>query len=120
MPYEAVSAYTVVIGETGAATSVTVHGSADEAWRALSEAVRGRSSRWLPRNADAAELADRWRAGAPERRFWQVSAHQLQVMMPAAGDVPQRCGARQPPAPPPAAPRWRRRNRGAAGGATVS
>ena len=85
MPYEAVSAYTVVVGETGSATTVTVHGSAEEAWQALADAVRGRTTRWMPRNVDAATLADRWRAGAPQQRFWQVSAHQLQVMVPATG-----------------------------------
>ncbi|HEU0088230.1 MAG TPA: hypothetical protein VFQ77_11385 [Pseudonocardiaceae bacterium] len=90
MPYEAVSAYTVLIGETGKATTVTVHGSADEAWRALAEAVRSRSTRWMPRSGEPASLADRWRLGAPERRFWQVSAHQLQVMVPATGEPPSR------------------------------
>lgn len=90
MPYEAVSAYTVLVGETGSATTVTVHGSADEAWRALAEAVRSRSTRWVPRSAEPATLADRWRLGDPERRFWQVSAHQLQVMVPATGATPSR------------------------------
>ncbi|MGQ0777750.1 MAG: hypothetical protein ACT4NY_25635 [Pseudonocardiales bacterium] len=90
MPYEAVSAYTVLVGESGSATTVTVHGSADEAWRALAEAVRRRSTRWMPRNAEAATLADRWRMGDPERRFWQVSAHRLQVMVPTTGSTPNR------------------------------
>lgn len=90
MPYEAVSAYTVLVGESGATTTVTVHGSAEEAWRALAEAVRSRSTRWMPRGAEAATLADRWRMGDPERRFWQVSAHQLQVMVPATGATPSR------------------------------
>lgn len=110
MPYEAVSAYTVLIGETGGPTTVTVHGSADEAWQALVEAVRSRSTRWMPRNADPAELADRWRSGDPQRRFWQVSAHQLQVMVPAAGQVPLRPVDQRPAEPP---GRWRRRNRSA-------
>jgi hypothetical protein len=128
MPYEAVSAYTVLIGETGKPTTVTVHGSADEAWQALVEAVRSRSTRWMPRNADAATLADRWRSGDPERRFWQVSAHQLQVMVPAAG-VPLRPAEQRPADQRPAdqrpadqrpadqrsaaepVSRWRRRNR---------
>lgn len=90
MPYEAVSAYTVLIGETGSTTTVTVHGSADEAWRALAEAVRSRSTRWMPRGTEAATLADRWRLGDPTRRFWQVSAHQLQVLVPATGTAPSR------------------------------
>lgn len=110
MPYEAVSAYTVLVGETGSATTITVHGSADEAWRALAEAVRSRSTRWMPRGGEAATLADRWRMGAPERRFWQVSAHQLQVMVPATSAILTH------PAAPPADPtttnrarRWRPR-----------
>ncbi|HEY2764843.1 MAG TPA: hypothetical protein VGJ13_12660 [Pseudonocardiaceae bacterium] len=90
MPYEAVSAYTVLVGETDGTTTVTVHGSADQAWRALAEAVRGRSTRWMPRNDDAAALADRWRQADPQRRFWQVSSHQLQVMVPASMSAPTR------------------------------
>ncbi|MGH3795126.1 MAG: hypothetical protein ACRDSP_09575 [Pseudonocardiaceae bacterium] len=90
MPYEAVSAYTVVVGESDGVTTVTVHGSADEAWRALIQAVRSRSTRWMPRNDEAAGLADRWRLGDPERRFWQVSSHQLQVMVPATVTPPSR------------------------------
>jgi hypothetical protein len=90
MPYEAVSAYTVLVGETDGTTTVTVHGSADEAWRALAEAVRSRSTRWMPRHGEAAALADRWRLGDPGRRFWQVSSHRLQVMVPTAGATPSR------------------------------
>ncbi|HEX2301127.1 MAG TPA: hypothetical protein VHH34_21905 [Pseudonocardiaceae bacterium] len=112
MPYESVSAYTVLIGETGSATTVTVHGSADEAWQALAEAVRSRSTRWVPRTADAAALADRWRSGAPQRRFWQVSAHQLQVMVPTSGEPPSRPAGSSVPATRPRAPwRWRQRAR---------
>ncbi len=115
MPYEAVSAYTVLVGEAGSATTVTVHGSAEEAWRALIEAVRSRTTRWMPRNGDAAALADRWREGDPERRFWQVSAHQLQVMVPAAGQTPSRPAPASPTARAAAAPRshrrWRHRKR---------
>lgn len=108
MPYEAVSAYTVVVGETDRTTTVTVHGTADEAWQALAEAIRSRSTRWMPRSSDAATLADRWRQGDPQRRFWQVSAHQLQVMVPATSKAPRR-----PVASPTAAPKsprpWHRR-----------
>ena len=112
MPYEAVSAYTVLVGEAGSATTVTVHGSADEAWRALIEAVRCRTTRWMPRNGDAAALADRWREGDPERRFWQVSAHQLQVMVPATGQTPSRPAPASPTARAAAEPRpWRWRHR---------
>ncbi|MGH3931243.1 MAG: hypothetical protein ACRDTF_14855 [Pseudonocardiaceae bacterium] len=113
MPYEAVSAYTVLVGETGTATTITVHGSADEAWRALAEAVRSRSNRWMPRGAEAAALADRWRMGDPERRFWQVSAHRLQVMVPATGTTLTRPAG--PSTEPPKAGhprgRWRSRRR---------
>lgn len=112
MPYESVSAYTVLVGETGSATTVTVHGSADEAWQALTEAVRSRSTRWMPRNDDAAALADRWRSGAPQRRFWQVSAHQLQVMVPTTGEPPGRPASVPAAAAEPRSPwRWRHRTR---------
>lgn len=110
MPYESVSAYTVLIGETGAATTVTVHGTADEAWQALAEAVRSRTTRWMPRNGDAAALADRWRSDDPQRRFWQVSAHQLQVMVPATGEPPSRPPGSSAPPPEPRS-LWTRRRR---------
>lgn len=90
MPYDAVSAYTVVLGETGGRTSVTVHGSADQAWSALDRAIRSRGTRWLPRatgESDVAALADRWRDADPGQRFWQVSAHRLQVMVPTAAGL---------------------------------
>lgn len=109
MPYEAVSAYTVLVGETGSATTVTVHGSADEAWRALTEAVRSRSSRWMSRHGDAAALADRWRSSDPQRRFWQVSTHQLQVMVPATGQPPSPSAGTPEAAAKPRSP-WRWRN----------
>jgi hypothetical protein len=113
MPYEAVNAYTVLIGETDSVTTVTVHGSADEAWQALAEAVRNRSTRWMPRTGEAAALADRWRQGDPQRRFWQVSAHQLQVMVPATGATPSR-PVPSPPTETTASRGWRRRTRKAA------
>jgi hypothetical protein len=113
MPYEAVNAYTVLVGEAGNSTTVSVHGSAEEAWQALTEAVRNRSTRWMPRSGDAAALADRWRRGDPERRFWQVSAHQLQVMVPATVTAPSRptgpSSRAAEPSPPSRWPRrWRR------------
>lgn len=113
MPYEAVNAYTVLVGESGSATTVSVHGSADAAWRALDEAVRSRSTSWMPRTGDAAALADRWRRGAPERRFWQVSAHQLQVMMPTTGTTPHRPAGPSPTGTETRSPwRWRSHGRG--------
>jgi hypothetical protein len=116
MPYEAVNAYTVLIGETGSATTVSVHGSAAEAWDALAEAVRNRSTHWMPRYGEASALADRWRRGDPERRFWQVSAHQLQVIVPATGTAPSRSVESPPPSAQTRSPRrWRPRWRGHAG-----
>ncbi|MFN2495869.1 MAG: hypothetical protein ABR608_08165 [Pseudonocardiaceae bacterium] len=110
MPYEAVNAYTVLVGEVGSTTTVSVHGSAEEAWQALAEAVRTRSTRWMPRSGEAATLADRWRQGAPERRFWQVSAHQLQVMVPATGTAPSRLAGPSPRTAKVSSPsRWPRR-----------
>lgn len=90
MPYEVVSAYTLVIGE-GAESSerpeVTVHTTADDAWRALDAAVRERCGmRPRPRRRvdpeAAARLADAWRAADPESRYWQVTAHRLPIMVP--------------------------------------
>lgn len=110
MPYEAVNAYTVLVGEVGNSTTVSVHGSAEEAWQALVEAVCRRSTRWMPRSGEPAAVADRWRRGDPDRRFWQVSAHQLQVMMPATGAAPSRPAKPSRSAPEAGTPRrWSRR-----------
>lgn len=88
MTYDAVSAYTVLFGDGDAPASVSVHGSADEAWGALDVLVRGRSRRWRARGGavdedQVTELAERWRRADPGRRYWQVSAHRLQVTVPA-------------------------------------
>ena len=39
-------------------------------------------------------LADAWRAGNPEERYWQILSHQLAVPIPEIGR--QRALARQP------------------------
>jgi hypothetical protein len=86
--YDAVSAYTVLFGDGEAPARVTVHGSADEAWGALDQLVRGRSRRWRSRPGTidedrVTELAERWRRADPGRRYWQVSPHRLRVTVPA-------------------------------------
>ncbi len=88
MAYDAVSAYTVLFGDGDAPASVSVHGSADEAWGALDVLVRGRSRRWRARTVavdehQVTDLAERWRRADPTRRYWQVSSHRLQVTVPA-------------------------------------
>lgn len=90
MPYEVVSAYTLVLGEDSAAAErpeVTVHTTADDAWRALDTAVRERCGmRPRPRrrvDPDAVtRLADAWRSADPGSRYWQVTAHRLPIMLP--------------------------------------
>lgn len=130
MPYEVVSAYTLVLGEAaesgpadGAAAGaaggpaaevagavalaagtarpeVSVHSTAEDAWRALDAGVRARCGmRPRPRrqiDPDAVvRLADAWRAADPTARYWQVTAHRLPIMVPelarpAAPVVPAR------------------------------
>ncbi|MEQ3554942.1 hypothetical protein WIS52_31135 [Pseudonocardia nematodicida] len=90
MPYEVVSAYTLVLGEDGhddAAPQVSVHTTADDAWRALDAGVRERCGmRPRPRrrvDSDAVvRFADAWRAADPAARYWNVTAHRLPVMVP--------------------------------------
>lgn len=88
MTYDAVSAYTVLFGDGEAPGTVSVHGSADEAWGALDVLVRGRSRRWRARpgavdEARVTEAAERWRRADPERRYWHVAPHRLRVTVPA-------------------------------------
>lgn len=109
MTYDAVSAYTVLLGDGVAPTTVSVHGSAADAWHALDAAVtasavrgggarRGRRHAWrvraAPRREPATvevvesrvrETAERWRLADPGRRFWNVTSHRLQVTVPAIG-----------------------------------
>ncbi|MBW0104925.1 hypothetical protein [Pseudonocardia sp. KRD291] len=87
MPHELVSAYTLVVGEDEDQPSVTVHTTADDAWRALDREIRERCGmRTRPRRAvdadGASRLADAWRAADPESRYWQVTAHRLPIMLP--------------------------------------
>lgn len=88
MPYEVVSAYTLVLGEDAdGRPAVTVHTTAEDAWRALDAGVRERCGmRPRPRrqvDPDAVtRLADAWRAAEPEARYWQVTAHRLPIMVP--------------------------------------
>lgn len=90
MPYEVVSAYTLVLGEDagdGSRPEVTVHTTALDAWRALDAGVRERCGmRPRPRRSiepeAVARLADAWRAADPSARYWQVTAHRLPVMVP--------------------------------------
>lgn len=98
MPYEVVSAYTLVLGEhpgepvdpadaVPVRPEVSVHTTAEDAWRALDAGVRERCGmRPRPRRSidpDAVvRLADAWRAGDPGTRYWQVTAHRLPIMVP--------------------------------------
>lgn len=111
MPYEVVSAYTLVLGEhpgdvvepdpgdpdAGGAVAgrpeVSVHTTAEDAWRALDAGVRERCGmRPRPRRVidpDAVvRLADAWRAGDPGARYWQVTAHRLPIMVPELARAP--------------------------------
>jgi hypothetical protein len=87
MTFEVVSVYTLLVGDAGGPPTVSVHTTADDAWRALDAEVR-RRCRMRPRprrrmDAEAAtRLADAWRAGEPESRFWNVAVHRLPVPLP--------------------------------------
>lgn len=87
MSFEVVSAYTMLVGDGADPPLVTVHTTAEDAWRALDGEVRERCGmRPRPRlemDADAvARLANAWRAGDPERRYWNVTVHRLPVPVP--------------------------------------
>jgi hypothetical protein len=110
--YDAVSAYTVMLGDGVGPTTVSVHGTAVDAWAALGSALGTPPAgapaprrRWLPGvvrpNAPVAvvpraglsqdevhEAAESWRLLDPDRRFWQVTAHRLQVTVPAINTGP--------------------------------
>jgi hypothetical protein len=90
MSYDVVSVYSLLIGDEHGPATVSVHASADEAWRALDREVRARCGlRPRPRRVidpDAAtRLADAWRSGDLESRFWQIHPHQLTLMVPEIG-----------------------------------
>jgi hypothetical protein len=91
--FDVVSAYTLVIGDEDGPASVGVYASAEEAWRALDREVRSRCRmRPRPRRVVDAEattrLADAWRAGDPESRYWQIRCHSLPVAIPVIGRPP--------------------------------
>ena len=93
MPYEVVSAYTLLVGDIASAPTVSVHTTADEAWRALDAEIRWRCGmRPRPRlqmDADAAtRLANAWRAGDPECRYWNLTVHRLPVPVPEIAQLP--------------------------------
>ena len=103
MARDVVSAYTLILGDEYGPATVGVYSSAEEAWKALDREVRGRCKlRVRPRRAVDPEaigrLADAWRAGNAEERFWQILSHQLAVRDP--GDrPPARRGAAARPRP---------------------
>jgi hypothetical protein len=85
--FEVVSAYTLLVGDAGEPVTVSVHTTAEDAWRALDREVRRRCGmRPRPRrrtDADAAmRLANAWRAGDPEVRYWNVTVHRLPIPLP--------------------------------------
>jgi hypothetical protein len=93
MSFEVVSVYTLLVGDAAGPPTVSVHTTADDAWRALDAEVR-RRCRMRPRprrrmDADAAtRLADAWRAGEPDSRFWNVAVHRLPVPLPVIARSP--------------------------------
>jgi hypothetical protein len=115
--YDAVSAYTVLFGDGVGPTTVSVHGTAVDAWAALGSALgappvgatghAGSAAprrRWLPgvrpstpvavvpreglSQDEVHAAAESWRQLDPARRFWQVTAHRLQVTVPAINTGP--------------------------------
>ena len=104
MTYDAVSAYTVLFGDGVGPTTVSVHGSAVDAWAALASAL-GMTPAEPPRRRfrrmavavvppdglsqdEVHSSAEVWRGVDPTRRFWQVTAHRLQVTVPAINTSP--------------------------------
>ena len=90
MARDVVSAYTLILGDENGPAIVGVYSSAEEAWKALDREVRGRCKlRIRPRRAVDPEatgrLADAWRAGNAEGRYWQILSHQLAVRIPEIG-----------------------------------
>jgi hypothetical protein len=90
--YEVVTAYTLLIGDADGPV-VSVHQTAEDAWRTLDREVRARC--WMrprPRRRTDPEavtrLANAWRAGDPETRYWNVTAHRLPIPLPEIARVP--------------------------------
>jgi len=90
LSYDVMSVYTLMLGDEYGPATVSVHSAADEAWRALDREVRARCGlRPRPRRVidegAATRLADAWRSGDPEARFWQICPHRLPLMVPEIG-----------------------------------
>jgi hypothetical protein len=87
---DVVSAYTLIVGDEYGPATVGVYSTAEEAWKALDREIRGKHTlRIRPRRGVDPEatrrLADEWRAGNADERFWQILAHQLAVRIPEIG-----------------------------------
>ena len=99
MARDVVSAYTLIVGDEYGPAEVGVYSTAEEAWKALDRQVRRKCKLRLRPRRDVdpeatTRLADAWRAGNPEERFWQILSHQLAVRIPEIGR--QRTAAKQP------------------------
>jgi len=99
MSLDAVSAYTLAVGDEDGSADVQVFTTADAAWQALDAEIRQRCGlRPRPRRvtdpAAAARLADAWRATDPETRYWQVTAHRLPILLPAVAQRAAHGGSR--------------------------
>jgi hypothetical protein len=92
VPYEVVSAYTLLIGDEDG-PMLSVHTTASDAWHALDREVRERC-RMRPRprrrvTADAAaRFANAWRDADPECRYWNLAVHRLPVPVPVIAGPP--------------------------------
>jgi hypothetical protein len=91
--FEVVSAYTLLVGDVTGSPTVSVHSTADDAWRALDAEIRVRCGmRPRPRremDADATtRMANAWRAGDPEDRYWNLTVHRLPVPVPEIAQLP--------------------------------
>jgi len=78
-----------MLGDEDGPATVSVHATAEEAWRALDREVRARCGCGRAPAGDdpdsATRLADAWRSGDPEARFWQICPHRLPLMVPEIG-----------------------------------
>lgn len=93
MSFDVVSAYTLLVGDSDGPPNVSVHSTADEAWRALDKEIRRRC--WMrprPRrtmDADATtRFANAWRSAEPDHRFWNLTVHRLPVPLPVIARSP--------------------------------
>jgi hypothetical protein len=92
MPYEVVSAYTLLVGDEDG-PMLSVHTTAPDAWHALDREIRERCGmRARPQrraSADAAtRLANAWRDADPECRYWNLTVHRLPVTVPVIAAPP--------------------------------